>query len=277
MKKSSNNKKKNKKKRYLVEVDELRLNKSIIINYNHDLLELKRQMSKEYFDEIKKIYKENIEYIVVDENIVDKLEPAINRLDDKWSLIFRLNSNRYAKNFVYSIDKHNNNRYNKIKKENPFLIKGTEYRENLTNIIESSIAENVNLIKSIPKKFHDDVLRSVMSNVGVGGDLQQMSKDLSKISGLSSKRISFICRDQAAKATALLDRQKAINSGFTTAIWQKSVAGMTHRKDHAEANEKEFDISKGCLISGEYILPRMKPNCKCSYKLVIKFEEDDDE
>lgn len=266
-----------KKERYIITIDELKFNQAIEIIYKHELLVLKREMIKDYNQQIIKFYRSNLEYIVgdSDDDVVKRLSRIINRIGAKWYERFSIKSQNYSKNFINSIDKHNDIRFHTLRKKNPFLLSGTEHREQLTKIIESSIAENVGLIKSIPKKFHDDILGDVMRSVGKGGNLQELTQALSKRSNLTSKRILLIARDQTAKATALLDRQKAINSGFTTAIWKKSVAGMTHRKDHAEADGKEFDIAKGCLISGEYILPRMKINCKCSYKLVIKFDDEE--
>lgn len=154
---------------------------------------------------------------------------------------------------------------------NPFIILPNMAERNAeVNIIQSGIAENVGLIKSIPQQFHEQIQGMVNRNVAVGGNAQKLVAELSQISDKSSKRIKLIANDQIAKATALLDQQKAIELGFTKAIWKKSIAGKTHRVTHAEANNKEFDIKRGCLIEGEYIMPRWKINCKCSYKLILK-------
>jgi uncharacterized protein with gpF-like domain len=161
--------------------------------------------------------------------------------------------------------------FNQQRFTNPFIILPNMAERNAkVNIIESGIAENVALIKSIPKQFHDQVQGAVMRNVAVGGNAKKLVEELSKISDRSSKRVKLIANDQIAKATALLDQQEAIEMGFTKGKWQKSIAGKTHRKTHAEANNKEFDINKGCLIEGEYIMPRWKINCKCSYKLILE-------
>lgn len=267
-----------KKTEYVVEVNELKFNKAIEINYQHQLLVLKREMVKEYTSRINKFYEENLTYLVgdADDDVVARLQLIIDMIGSKWYERFFKISHPLSRKVVLDINNHNDKRFDAIKKKHLFLLKNTQDREQLTKIMQSSIAENVGLIKSIPKKYHDDILGDVMRTVGVGGDLQALNQALSKHSHLTSKRISLIARDQTAKATALLDRQKAIDTGFRTAIWQKSIAGKTHRKDHAEADGNEFDIEKGCLISGEYILPRMKINCKCSYKLVIKFDDNDD-
>lgn len=263
-------KKKSKRKKYAIEINELKYNDAIMLNYRHQLLILKREMVKEYNRNIITLYRDNLSYIVGDRDLVEEFENIINRLGEKWYLKYFLVSEKYSKKLVEDIKTHNDVRFRKIKKNHPFLLKGTEDLKQVTKIVQSSIAENVGLIKSIPKKYHDDILGDVMRSVGVGGNLQELAESLIKRSTQTSKRINLIARDQTAKATALIDRQQAVDAGFTKGIWQKSIAGKTHRKDHAEAHGKEFDISKGCLISEEYILPRIKVNCKCSYKLVME-------
>ena len=264
------------KKKYAVEINELKFNKAIEINYKHDLLVLKGQMVKEYNSCLIKFYKDNLLFLVgdSDDDTVKRLQRLIDNMGRRWKDRYDRMSEQQAKKVAVGVLRHVDNRWKAVQKGNPFLLKGTQELQQTTKIVQAGIAENVSLIKSIPSKYHEQILGDVMRTVGVGGNVQELQEALSKISKQTSKRIAFIARDQTAKATALIDRQNAVDTGFTTGVWEKSIAGKTHRKDHAEADGKEFDISKGCLISGEYILPRMKPNCKCSYRLVIKFDEE---
>jgi len=264
------------KKKYAVEINELKFNKAIEINYKHDLLVLKRQMVKEYNSCLIKFYKDNLLFLVgdSDDDTIKRLQRLIDNMGRRWQDRYDRMSEAQAKKVAVGVLRHVDNRWKGIQKGNPFLLKGTQELQQTTKIVQAGIAENVGLIKSIPSKYHEQILGDVMRTVGVGGNVQKLQEALSKISNQTSKRIGLIARDQTAKATALIDRQNAIDTGFTTAVWQKSIAGKTHRADHAAADGDEFDISKGCLISGEYILPRMKINCKCSYKLVIKFDEE---
>ena len=44
-----------------------------------------------------------------------------------------------------------------------------------------------------------------------------------------------------------------------------------------EADGRLFDISKGCLIDGEYIFPGELINCACSFAPVIEEPGDEEE
>ena len=239
------------KKKYAVEINELKFNKAIEINYKHDLLVLKGQMVKEYNSSLIKFYKDNLLFLVgdSDDDTVKRLQRLIDNMGRRWKDRYDRMSEQQAKKVAVGVLRHVDNRWKAVQKGNPFLLKGTQELQQTTKIVQAGIAENVSLIKSIPSKYHEQILGDVMRTVGVGGNVQELQEALSKISKQTSKRIAFIARDQTAKATALIDRQNAVDTGFTTGVWEKSIAGKTHRKDHAEADGKEFDISKGCLIS----------------------------
>ena len=247
------------------------LNESNAIEYEHALAILTREMIKEYNVAVMAYYRKYRDYLVGDADPVAGLEAIINKIGKKWYGIFIKKSDKLAKNVVYNARDFSNRQFKRIKENNPFLLSGTEDLEQTTKIVQTSIRENVGLIKSIPEEYHNNILGSVMRSAGTGGNLQQLTEDLSKLSNQTKKRINLIARDQNAKATALINQQNAVDAGFTTAIWHKSIAGKTHRISHANADGKEFDISKGCSIDNEYILPREKINCKCSYSLKISF------
>jgi uncharacterized protein with gpF-like domain len=245
-------------------------NESDVITYEAELSLLTKEMIKEYYKAILLYYRQYRTYIVNDINVVGGLEDIINRIGKKWHGIFIKKSDRLAQNVVYTAKDFSNRQFKRIKENNPFLLSDTKDFQQTTKIIEASIIENIGLIKSIPEEYHNKILGSVMRSVGSGGNLKELSENLSKISNQTKKRINLIARDQVAKATALINQQNAVDAGFTTAVWKKSIAGKTHRLSHAQADGKEFDITKGCLIDDEYILPREKINCKCSYKLIVK-------
>ena len=65
--------------------------------------------------------------------------------------------------------------------------------------------------------------------------------------------------------------------GVKYARWVYTYRSETPRESHVEADGRLFDISKGCLIDGEYILPGEKINCKCSFRPVIEESGDEED
>lgn len=250
-------------------IDLAATNDANAIAYAHALSLLTKQMIAEYNIAIKKYYKRHRIYFVGDDDPVVSLTDIINCIGKKWYGIFIKKADKLAKNVVYTAKDFSNRQFKKIINNNPFLISGTEDLQQMTKVLQASIAENVSLITSIPEQYHNKILGSVMRSVGEGGNLQELSESLSELSQQTKKRINLIAHDQNAKATALINQRNAIDNGFTQAVWKKSVAGKTHRLSHARADGQVFDLTKGCLIDGDNILPRQQINCKCSYKLVV--------
>jgi SPP1 gp7 family putative phage head morphogenesis protein len=138
------------------------------------------------------------------------------------------------------------------------------------------IAENVNLIKSIPQQYLTDVQSSVWSSVSAGGNMGTLSRKLHKNYEVTVKRAALIARDQNAKATATIENARRQQLGIKKAIWQHSAGGKEPRPSHVAMNGKEFDLSKGMYDPDEkeWIFPGQLINCRCTSRSIIPGFED---
>lgn len=138
------------------------------------------------------------------------------------------------------------------------------------------VAENVNLIKSIPQEYLTDVQSSVWTSVKSGGNMGTLSRKLHKNYEVSVKRAALIARDQNAKATAVIENTRRQQLGIKTAVWQHSSGGKEPRPAHVAMNGKTFALSKGMWDEdeGEWIFPGQLINCRCTSRAVIPGFED---
>jgi SPP1 gp7 family putative phage head morphogenesis protein len=136
---------------------------------------------------------------------------------------------------------------------------------------QAVVAENVNLIKSIPAQFLKDVQSQVWANVMKGGDLATLSRGIQDKYGTAYKRAALIARDQNAKAKAVLENTRRQELGIKQAIWQHSSAGKVPRPTHVAMNGKTFDLAKGMYDSdeGQYVWPGQLINCRCTSRALI--------
>jgi SPP1 gp7 family putative phage head morphogenesis protein len=135
--------------------------------------------------------------------------------------------------------------------------------------LQAVIGENVGLIKSIAQEHLSEVQGSLMRSVSRGGDLGAMVKELEARYAITRRRASLIARDQNNKANAVITRVRQLEVGITEAIWMHSHAGKHPRPSHVAADGKRYDIAKGCLIDGEWILPGQLINCRCTCRPVL--------
>lgn len=143
----------------------------------------------------------------------------------------------------------------------------------MTQAVDGIVAENVNLIKSIPEKYFTQVQTITLQSITRGRDLQYMTEELQKQFGITRRRAERIAIDQNNKATAELSRFRQKSLGITKGIWIHSGGGSHPRPKHVKANGQEFDLDKGLPVgdNGEYVLPGQEINCGCSWKPKLPF------
>jgi len=137
-------------------------------------------------------------------------------------------------------------------------------------------AENVGLIKSIPRKWHEQIEQKVWNAVRTGSDLSKLSVDLRNTYGSTVKRAALIARDQNAKAKAVIERVRQQELGITRGIWMHSHAGKEPRPTHVEMNDKPYNLNQGMYDSDEkaYVHPGELINCRCTMRPVIEGADD---
>lgn len=137
--------------------------------------------------------------------------------------------------------------------------------------LKASLSANVDLIRSIPEKYANQIEGVVMRSYAAGRDLAGMVKGIQEVYPTTYDRASLIARDQSNKANATVTRARQMELGITQAMWMHSHAGKVPRPDHVAANGKIYNIAKGCLISGEYIQPGEEINCRCTSRAILPF------
>lgn len=131
----------------------------------------------------------------------------------------------------------------------------------------ATVAEQVGLIRSIPRKFHASVERAVTRAVVRGGDRDELSRVVKRRYGITYRRASLIARDQTAKARAVMENERRLEVGVVRAAWRHSHAGRTPRPEHVRwgRERKTFELAKGMWSERDrkWVLPGTPINCRC--------------
>lgn len=133
------------------------------------------------------------------------------------------------------------------------------------------VAENVNLIKTIPQQYLKDVQQSVWQSVMKGADMSELSKSIRASYGVSHRRAALIARDQNNKAKAVIENTRRQELGIVEAVWQHSAGGKEPRPAHVKMNGKTFALTRGMWDpdESEYVWPGQLINCRCTSRAII--------
>lgn len=196
------------------------------------------------------------------------MQEAMGKMAARWNRRFDEAAPRLAEWFLQKQKNYTDGTLKAILKDAGFSVQMT-MTPAMANTLQASIAENVSLIKSIGAQHLTKVEGLVMRATVAGRDLGPLAKDLQHQFGVTQRRAAFIARDQANKVTASLNSTRQQELGITQGKWRHSGAGAEPRPEHVAANGKLFDLSKGMLLEGEWVLPGQAINCRCSWAPVI--------
>jgi SPP1 gp7 family putative phage head morphogenesis protein len=200
------------------------------------------------------------------------LKRAIRALTKRWLQQFDEAAPRLAEWFAKSASQRSKKQLMRILGDGGYTVPFKPSRAQ-RDVLEATIEEQVGLIKSIPRKYLEQVQGDVMRSIQSGRDLATLTKALRKNYKVTKDRAALIARDQNNKATATMTRARQLDLGITHAIWLHSHAGKKPRPTHVRNDGKRYEIAKGWFDPdprvNRFIVPGELINCRCVSKSVI--------
>jgi 8-oxo-dGTP pyrophosphatase MutT (NUDIX family) len=249
---------------------EIRPNLGVEAAYRRKLLDLLERMRNDLLRRLKTTYHPVAEQIGMDDDPVVTLRRGMRLWRLKWVKRFDRMSEDIAKIFAERNQQNLDVAFRKRLKDAGFTV-AFKPTERMTSAYRAVVAENVNLIKSIPQQFLKDVESSVWTNVMKGSDLHTLSKDLREKYGISHRRAAFIATDQNAKARAVFEEARRSELGIEEAEWRHSGAGKYKRPTHIAMDRKRYKIKEGMWDPAvqKYIWPGTEPRCRCTSRSIL--------
>jgi hypothetical protein len=155
--------------------------------------------------------------------------------------------------------------------------------------IHQRIAQNVDLIKKIPRSYHARIREITEKAVMAGRELKDYTAELTETGAESLRHAALIARDQNNKITGFIHQQRQQELGIERAVWIETYASIAPREDthgafadglwdgddgsgpeYDVATGVDFDDGMGPVVPGEAI------NCGCfSQSIIPGYDEDD--
>lgn len=248
----------------------IRPNAGVAARYNKRLVDLVKEMSKSVEWWTLAEYKRQYPRLAMDASPTTILRELMNRLARRWERKFNELADDLARGMVQSVGRDVDAGLKRALRDAGFTVKFSMTRAQ-SNIVQASIAENVELIRSIPERYFTNIKGDVMRAVNSGWRTDRLYEELKKYEGVTERRASIIARDQTRKATANYQRTRQLELGITEGMWIHSGGGREPRQSHKDFNRKIFKLSEGHDFGDGFgkVIPGQAINCRCVYAAVI--------
>lgn len=245
----------------------IRPNAGLQAKYRAELNALLRQVRDDVMAEVERYKHVPAQPVALDAH---PLENAIRALMIRWiSKLGDLGEN-IARGFIKGSLKHYDGNLKRQMRQHGFTVK-LQLTDKTREALQASMGMNVGLIRSIPSQYLGQVEKYVSEAVNAGFDLATLTNNLQHAYGISRNRAKLIARDQSNKANTVIEKARREELNIKRAVWVHSHAAKEPRQSHVKANNKVFEIAKGCYIDGEYIQAGEKINCGCVSRSIIEF------
>lgn len=266
----------------------LSYNVSQQMRYVRALRALVRKMTDETNREVRKLFEGKVsekyfekqkEVAALDESLSNKAKKLMSSLMLKFDGLFGRTAKILAETMVDGAKKASaSSLHSSLEQLSGGLsLKTSVVPAGMEEVAQASVYENVQLIKSIPTEYLDDVFGSVMRSITTGNGLADLIPALRKYDGITDRRAKNIALDQTRKAYNSINKQRLMAVGIKKFRWSHSAGGQTPRQDHIDMNGKIFSFDDLPIIdrkTGERGIPGQAINCRCTMTPVYEFDSE---
>lgn len=216
------------------------------------------------------------EYFAQDESIASQARITINELARRFDELFAERSKIIAERVAAQSDKAAASSVQESLKQmsGGLVIPQSAMTDDITEIFKATVAENVQLIRSIPQQYLKNVQGAVMRSITTGRGLADLVPYLQKQRGVTLRRSRMIALDQTRKAYGALSQKRMQNAGIKKFEWLHTGGSNEPRRHHIALSGKIFSYDNPPVIdleTGERGYPAQLVNCRCKAIPVLEF------
>lgn len=264
----------------------LSYNAAIQFRYSRAILALVERMTNQTEKAIRDFYqgKPAKEFFAEDASVSSQARILTNNLTKHFDALFNREAPPIANQMVGESDKASKSALSTSLKElsDSLTISAASLTSNgtMSDILSASVTENVNLIKSIPSQYLDQVNGAVMRSISVGNGLQDLEPFFARQKGITERRAKNMALDQTRKVYNGINKGRMLNIGVTEYEWLHSGGGQHPRQLHIDLDGKICSLEDPPVIQYDPEvrgIPGQLINCKCTMRPIVKFNSGDDD
>jgi SPP1 gp7 family putative phage head morphogenesis protein len=275
------------------------VNASLQAKYVRALKKLTLQMTKETKEQVAKLFrgeladnyftiqKEAASAVAMDASLTSQAKKLMNKLTAKFTQLFNSSASSLAERMLNgTLTSTSTTLHTSLKQLSGGLsLKTGVVPSGMEDVSKSIVNENVQLIKSIPQEYLNDVSGAVFRSITTGAGIATLIPELSKYAGISDRRVKLMALDQTRKAYNTIAKQKMINIGVGQFEWLHSAGGQKPRQSHIAMTGNVYSFDDLPIINQEQVdrgyeapergIPGQAINCRCKMIPVIPLDSED--
>lgn len=253
----------------------VRPNAGLRVEYRERMMRLIDQMHADVMHQIPRAYAASPPATVMAEDAtpIQLLNRVVRDLSRKWLSRFNAMSVELAEWFAQAVQDRSDTAMRRILRDGGVTVR-FQASKAVRDAMAAGVGENVSLIKTIHSQYFGQIEQLVMRSAMKGGDLHQLTRDLQRRYGVTANRAALIARDQNAKMTAIVVKERQREIGVKEAIWLHSHGGNEPRPSHLAFDGHRYEIEKGAWLEDvggrfDWVWPGTAINCRCVSKSII--------
>lgn len=137
--------------------------------------------------------------------------------------------------------------------------------------MSEAISANVDLIKSIPSQYFEEIEAAVTKTFRDGLMWQDAVAEIQRIGDVTETRAKVIARDQMGKLNSSFNEVRQTGLGIQEYEW-RGVGDQRERDSHKAMEGKRCRWDKPPIVDGEAVHPGQAILCRCSAVPIIDLE-----
>lgn len=213
----------------------------------------------------------------MDASLASQSRILANALSRRFKIAFGKAAPSLAEWMLRGVNRHATSNLNQSLKEasGGLTLKTSVIDRQVFEAMKATVAQNVDLIKSIPDKYFTDIQGAVMRGIQEGKGMATVLEAIQATGAVTERRAALIARDQTSKAVTALNKSRLQKLGVRKFRWLHSGSEKQPRELHKRVlNGNVYDLDDPPEIdekTGERGLPGQLINCKCRMVPVIDF------
>ena len=221
-----------------------------------------------------------------------QLSTTLGVMEEHWTKIFSEDAERIATEFVWRAVRHHDLSFStelrskgfdverpitasvaldaKKQERKDFTIR-FDISPEIQQKVKDRVIENVDLIKKIPKTYHEKIRRATEEAVLKGRELREYTDTLKELGAEDLRHASMIARDQNNKITGYVHQLRQQELGISKAKWSHTSYTLHPREEHLDFDDETYDVDEGHDFDDGFgpVIPGEAINCGCLSRSII--------